>query len=150
MRKISIWKMWENFHHEKAAKLGISYKIFNSIRMEHVETVAAQGTGSALALCVSTAEYAVPVWAASAHAKHVDVAINETARIVTGCQLQLIVCTHLLAWHPHRCEEPPPRMLKGPNRKPMLAILYTNTSRPVDACDQGRASWQDHTHSRDP
>ncbi|KAK9702123.1 hypothetical protein QE152_g30136, partial [Popillia japonica] len=31
---------------------------------------------SALALCVSTAEYAVPVWAASAHAKHVDVAIN--------------------------------------------------------------------------
>ncbi|KAK9731711.1 hypothetical protein QE152_g13420 [Popillia japonica] len=25
------------------------------------------------------------VWATSAHAKHVDVAINETARIVTGC-----------------------------------------------------------------
>ncbi|KAK9744190.1 hypothetical protein QE152_g7997 [Popillia japonica] len=40
---------------------------------------------SALALCVSSAEYAAPVWAASAHAKHVDVAINETARIVTGC-----------------------------------------------------------------
>lgn len=40
---------------------------------------------SALALCVSTAEYAAPVWAASTHAKHVDVAINETARIVTGC-----------------------------------------------------------------
>ncbi|KAK9686796.1 hypothetical protein QE152_g36923 [Popillia japonica] len=37
---------------------------------------------SALALCVSTAEYADPVWAASSHA---DVAINETARIVTGC-----------------------------------------------------------------
>ncbi|KAK9687031.1 hypothetical protein QE152_g36758 [Popillia japonica] len=40
---------------------------------------------SALALCVSTAEYAAPVWAASPHTKHVDVAINETARIVTGC-----------------------------------------------------------------
>ncbi|KAK9686949.1 hypothetical protein QE152_g36823 [Popillia japonica] len=40
---------------------------------------------SALALCVSTAEYAAQVWAASAHAKRVDVAINETARIVTGC-----------------------------------------------------------------
>ena len=34
---------------------------------------------------MSTAEYASPVWAASAHSKHVDVAINETARIVTGC-----------------------------------------------------------------
>ncbi|KAK9679133.1 hypothetical protein QE152_g40250 [Popillia japonica] len=40
---------------------------------------------SALALCVSTAEYAAPAWTASAHAKHVDVAINETARIVAGC-----------------------------------------------------------------
>ncbi|KAK9687439.1 hypothetical protein QE152_g36274 [Popillia japonica] len=40
---------------------------------------------SALAVCVSTVEYAAPVWIASAHAKHVDVAINETARIVTSC-----------------------------------------------------------------
>ncbi|KAK9728027.1 hypothetical protein QE152_g18877 [Popillia japonica] len=40
---------------------------------------------SALALLVSTAEYAASVWAASAHAIHADIAINETARIVTGC-----------------------------------------------------------------
>lgn len=40
---------------------------------------------SALALCVSAAEYAAPVWSASKHAKHVDTAVNETARIVTGC-----------------------------------------------------------------
>nr|CAI5823367.1 unnamed protein product [Callosobruchus analis] len=36
-------------------------------------------------LCFLAAEYAVPVWASSAHAKTVDVALNETARIVTGC-----------------------------------------------------------------
>lgn len=40
---------------------------------------------SALALCLSAAEYAAPVWCASAHAKEVDVAINETARIISGC-----------------------------------------------------------------
>ncbi|KAI5747569.1 hypothetical protein M8J77_016091 [Diaphorina citri] len=40
---------------------------------------------SALALCVSAAEYAAPVWEASAHAKHVNVAINESARIISGC-----------------------------------------------------------------
>lgn len=40
---------------------------------------------SAMALCLSTAEYAAPVWGGSAHAKQVDVALNETTRIITGC-----------------------------------------------------------------
>ena len=40
---------------------------------------------STLALCVSAAEYAAPVWSASVHAKQVDVAVNESVRIVTGC-----------------------------------------------------------------
>ncbi|KAI5731039.1 hypothetical protein M8J77_003674 [Diaphorina citri] len=40
---------------------------------------------SALALCVSAAECAAPVWEASTHAKHVNVAINESARIISGC-----------------------------------------------------------------
>lgn len=40
---------------------------------------------SALALCYSAAEYACPVWHKSSHAKQVDVALNETCRIVTGC-----------------------------------------------------------------
>lgn len=40
---------------------------------------------SALALCFSAAEYAAPVWEASAHTNHVNVAINETARIISGC-----------------------------------------------------------------
>uniref|UniRef100_A0A8D8SZZ6 Uncharacterized protein n=1 Tax=Cacopsylla melanoneura TaxID=428564 RepID=A0A8D8SZZ6_9HEMI len=40
---------------------------------------------SATALCLSTAEYAAPVWRQSAHAKEVDVAVNATVRIVSGC-----------------------------------------------------------------
>ena len=40
---------------------------------------------SALALVFSTAEYAAPVWSSSHHSSKVDVAINETLRIVTGC-----------------------------------------------------------------
>jgi len=40
---------------------------------------------SALALVFSTAEYVAPVWSSSHHSSKVDVAINETLRIVTGC-----------------------------------------------------------------
>ena len=40
---------------------------------------------SALALSYSTAEYACPVWHKSAHVKQVDIALNETCRIITGC-----------------------------------------------------------------
>lgn len=40
---------------------------------------------SAIALCYSAAEYACPVWHTSVHARHVDVALNETCRITTGC-----------------------------------------------------------------
>lgn len=40
---------------------------------------------TAQALCFSTAEYACPVWSRSAHAKKVDVSLNETCRLVTGC-----------------------------------------------------------------
>ncbi|KAL1460018.1 hypothetical protein WDU94_011959 [Cyamophila willieti] len=48
---------------------------------------------SALALSVSAAEYA-PVWRNSSHARQVDVAMNETARIVTGC-LKLTPVDHI-------------------------------------------------------
>jgi len=40
---------------------------------------------SAMALCFSTAEYACPVWRNSVHTKKVDIATNETRRIMTGC-----------------------------------------------------------------
>ncbi|CAH0392775.1 unnamed protein product [Bemisia tabaci] len=38
-----------------------------------------------LALSISAAEYAAPVWRNSSHAKHVDAAVNEAARIISGC-----------------------------------------------------------------
>lgn len=40
---------------------------------------------SALALCFSTAEYASPVWRNSAHSRQVDISVNNTVRITTGC-----------------------------------------------------------------
>ena len=39
----------------------------------------------ALALVYSAAEYASPAWSRSAHAKKLDITLNETMRIVTGC-----------------------------------------------------------------
>ena len=36
-------------------------------------------------LCLSTAEYACPVWERSAHAGKVDSALNDTCRRITGC-----------------------------------------------------------------
>ena len=39
----------------------------------------------ALALVNSAAEYACPAWSRSAHAKKLDITLNETMRIVTGC-----------------------------------------------------------------
>ena len=39
----------------------------------------------ALALVYSAAEYASPAWCRSAHAKKLDITLNETMRIVTGC-----------------------------------------------------------------
>jgi hypothetical protein len=38
-----------------------------------------------LALCSSAGEYACPVWNQSKHTKHVDTALNETCRVITGC-----------------------------------------------------------------
>ena len=40
---------------------------------------------TALALSYSTAEYAAPVWARSAHAKNLDQKLNQACRSVTAC-----------------------------------------------------------------
>jgi len=40
---------------------------------------------TALTLCYSAGEYACPVWSRSCNAKKVDVALNETCRLITGC-----------------------------------------------------------------
>ena len=38
-----------------------------------------------LALCFSTAEFACSSWGRSRHTWHVDIALNDTCRIITGC-----------------------------------------------------------------
>ena len=43
---------------------------------------------TAMALCVSVAEYCCPVWTRSAHSRQVDAAINNTCRLITGCTRQ--------------------------------------------------------------
>ena len=40
---------------------------------------------AARAIVYSTAEYATPVWNQSSHAKKLDVSLNDTMRIITGC-----------------------------------------------------------------
>ena len=40
---------------------------------------------TALAMCYSVAEYACPVWLDNTHSKLIDVALNETCRMITGC-----------------------------------------------------------------
>lgn len=40
---------------------------------------------SVMALSLSAAEYAAPVWKNSSHSKEVDVAVNAAARIISGC-----------------------------------------------------------------
>ena len=45
-----------------------------------------------MALCVSTVEYCCPVWSRSAHCKDIDVALNDTCYLITGC----ICPTHTL------------------------------------------------------
>lgn len=40
---------------------------------------------SALALCFSVKEYACPVWGWSNHTEKVDVSLNNSCRIITGC-----------------------------------------------------------------
>jgi len=40
---------------------------------------------SALGLVYSAAEYAAPAWCRSTHTKKLDVALNDTLRIISGC-----------------------------------------------------------------
>jgi Reverse transcriptase (RNA-dependent DNA polymerase)/Endonuclease-reverse transcriptase len=42
---------------------------------------------TAKALCFSSGEYACNVWGRSAHAKKVDVRLNQTCRLITGCMM---------------------------------------------------------------
>ena len=53
---------------------------------------------TALALCLSTAEYACSTWSRSCHTKLIDTALNDTCRSVTGCiKTTPIPCIYALA-----------------------------------------------------
>ena len=69
-------------------------KLTNSRWGAHPATVRI----TALALCFSTAEYACSSWSSSRHTGHVDIALNDTRRIITGClkATQYPVCMHWL------------------------------------------------------
>ena len=56
-------------------------KLTNSEWGAHPATVRT----TALALCFSTAEFACSSWGRSRHTWHVDIALNDTCRIITGC-----------------------------------------------------------------
>ena len=69
-------------------------KLTNSRWGAHPATVRT----TALALCFSTAEYACSSWGRSRHTGHVDIALNDTCRIITGClEATPIPCLYALA-----------------------------------------------------
>ena len=69
-------------------------KLTNSRWGAHPATVLT----TALALCFSTAEYACSSWGCSRHTGHVDIALNDTCRIITGClKATPIPCLYALA-----------------------------------------------------
>ena len=69
-------------------------KLTNSRWGAHPATVRT----TALALCFSTAECACSSWGLSRHTGHVDIALNDTRRIITGClNATPIPCLYALA-----------------------------------------------------
>ena len=69
-------------------------KLTNSRWGSHPATVRT----TALALCFSTAEFACSSWGRSRHTGHVDIALNDTCRIITGClKATPITCFYALA-----------------------------------------------------
>ena len=59
----------------------LPWKLTNSRCGAHPATVRT----TALALCFSTAEYACSPWGRYIDTGHVDIALNDTCRIITGC-----------------------------------------------------------------
>uniref|UniRef100_A0A803SZ68 Reverse transcriptase domain-containing protein n=1 Tax=Anolis carolinensis TaxID=28377 RepID=A0A803SZ68_ANOCA len=80
-RTLTYRKHCMNTKHKVAARNNILRKLTGSAWGADPQVIRT----SALALSFSTAEYACPVWHKSAHAKQVDIALNETCRIITGC-----------------------------------------------------------------
>lgn len=80
-RALTYQKHCSNTKQKVAARNNIIRKITGTTWGAHPNTVRT----SSIALCYSAAEYASPVWYKSSHARKVDVALNDTCRIITGC-----------------------------------------------------------------
>ncbi|KAI5747270.1 hypothetical protein M8J77_012949 [Diaphorina citri] len=99
-RKLKVvWSGQELKHNDTPRYLGVTldrsltYKQhchYSKLKVSSRNNIIKKLTGStvlrtsAIALSFSAAEYAAPVWKSSAHAKEVDVALNEAGRTVTG------------------------------------------------------------------
>ena len=68
-------------------------KLTNSRWGAHPATVQT----TALVLCFSTAEFACSLWGHSRRTGHVDIALNDTCRIITGCLKAKSVLSDTLA-----------------------------------------------------
>lgn len=80
-RSLTFKKHCMNCKSKVSTRNNLLWKLAGSQWGSQPETIRT----SAMALCYSAAEYACPVWYNSAHAKQVDIALNDTCRIITGC-----------------------------------------------------------------
>ena len=80
-RSISYKQYIRNMKMKVATRNNLLMKLATSNWGENPNTIRT----TALALSYSTAEYATPVWARSAHAKNLDPELNQAYRSFTGC-----------------------------------------------------------------
>ena len=93
-RKLSFKQHAFNTKAKVNTRNNLLWKLTNSRWGAHPATART----TALALCFSTAEYACSPWGRSRHTGHVDIALNDTCRIITGClKATPIPCLYALA-----------------------------------------------------
>lgn len=80
-RSLTFKKHCENTREKVNTRNNILRKLLNSKWGTDSNTLRT----SAIALSYSAAEYACSVWKASAHAKNIDKALNESSIIIIGC-----------------------------------------------------------------
>jgi len=79
-RSLTFKKHCENTRAKVNTRNNILRKLVNSKWGADANTLRI----SAIALSYSAAKYACPVWKSSAYAKNIDIALNESCRIITG------------------------------------------------------------------
>ena len=81
---------------------------------------------SSLALCYSVAEYCAPVWFHSAHAKLVDVQLNDSMRLISGT-----LRPTPLPWFPALCNTEPPVLRRKAATDKLLQKVSQNQHWPL-------------------